>query len=336
MLPFTGDQLLQENILSDTIINSLPGIFYLYNDKLEFLLWNKNFETILGYTSSELKALPVLEVLAPEDRVAVKEAIDIVFEEGYNIIEACAITKHGDRIPFFFTGKRLIYDGQVCLLGTGIDISSRLFAEQELRTSEQKYKLLFDSNPAPMWMIAKDDLSIIAANAAAAKLYGYTEEELTNMKATAFRPTEDLPLQQERYQREVNLSEPTLVRHLKKDGSVMMVNIYSFDCVFDGRPARLSITHDITEQLKAEQSLNTAYLKIQNHIDSIKNMAWKQSHLIRSPLANLKGLMTLLKQDPADGNIITHIETELERMDSIIIEMANDASIEGNGGSIIE
>jgi two-component system, sporulation sensor kinase E len=453
MFTATGDEYLQETVLSDTIINSLPGIFYLYNDKLEFLLWNKNFEAILGYTATELKTLPVLDVITPEDRNEVKDAIDIVFTEGYNIIEACAITKQGVKIPFFFTGKRLIYEGQRCLLGTGIDISSRLDVEQELRTSEQKYRLLFDSNPAPMWMIAKDDLSIIAANAAAANLYGYTVDELLTMKTSAFRPLEDLALQQERYKQTLNPADPTIVRHLKKDGSTMLVNIYAFDCQFDGRPARLSITHNITEQLRAEEklqrseanlqtilnttdtayalfnlnldilafnqraaefvmeryqqtltkgdylltyfpidkfpafagnlekvlrgnhitferqlpypdgsgrwfyirlspinndggevigimitlhdisenknaeeSLKTAYLKIQDQMDSIKNMAWKQSHVLRSPLANLKGLITLLKETPSDNDVLAHIETELDRMDNIIIEMANDAS----------
>ena len=55
-------------------------------------------------------------------------------------------------------------------------------------------------------------------------------------------------------------------------------------------------------------------------------MAWKQSHLIRSPLANLKGLTNLLKEDPTEPVIFEHIQNELDRMDSIIIEMADDAS----------
>lgn len=55
-------------------------------------------------------------------------------------------------------------------------------------------------------------------------------------------------------------------------------------------------------------------------------MAWKQSHLMRSPLANLKGLSNLLKDDPSNFEVLTHIQDELDRMDTIIIEMADDAS----------
>ena len=56
-------------------------------------------------------------------------------------------------------------------------------------------------------------------------------------------------------------------------------------------------------------------------------MAWKHSHLIRSPLAYIKGLAVMLNEDPADAEILNHIRSELERMDAIIIEeMAEDAS----------
>jgi two-component system, sporulation sensor kinase E len=84
--------------------------------------------------------------------------------------------------------------------------------------------------------------------------------------------------------------------------------------------------HDITEQKKARESLTDAYMRIQNHIGRIKNMAWKQSHLMRSPLANLKGLTEMLKDNPTEGIVFKHMETELNRMDAIIIEMAHEAS----------
>ena len=80
------------------------------------------------------------------------------------------------------------------------------------------------------------------------------------------------------------------------------------------------------ERKNAEQNLKAAYERIQDHINSIKDMAWKQSHLIRSPLANLKGLSAILKDDPSDGEVLAHIQNELDRMDTIIIEMAADAS----------
>ncbi len=446
--------ILREKMLSETIINSLPGVFYLHNDKGKYLRWNKNFETVSGYTAEEIENLNAKQLVADEDQERVKNAIEKIFREGYVMVEIKVITKHGVKIPFLLTGTPIVYENQRCLLGTGIDISSLIKAEEELRSSEQKYKLLFDSNPQPMTMVAKDDLSIIAVNDAAANLYGYTKEELLKMNARVLRPKEDLEQQLEIFRKEASVSTDLgVVRNTRKDGSIMFVHIIAHDIVFEGRPVRLSLTTDITEKLKvertlqkseanlktimdttdtayalldkklnviafnqmavkfvnsqynhspvkgdqladyfpserfpqfisyadevltgknvsyeinypqpngqafwfyvrlfpitndkkeifglmlalsditerknAEESLKGAYKMVQDHIDSIKDMAWKQSHLIRSPLANLKGLAAMLKDDPSDTEVLDHIQSELDRMDAIIIEMAEDAS----------
>ena len=84
---------------------------------------------------------------------------------------------------------------------------------------------------------------------------------------------------------------------------------------------------DITEAKNAEESLKAAYNQIQGHINSIKDMAWKQSHLVRSPVANLKGLTAMLEDDPSDNEILKNIRIELERLDMVIIDMAEDAAI---------
>jgi two-component system, sporulation sensor kinase E len=446
--------ILREKTLSDTIINSLPGIFYLRNNKGEYLRWNKNFETVTGYTSQEIEKLNAGDLIAEEDREMVKKAIEKAFTEGYGVVEAKGIIKDGTRIPFLLTGTPIMYENQLCLLGTGIDISLRIKAEEELRSSELKYKLLFDSNPSPLWMVAKDDLSIIAVNEAAANLYGYTKDQLLHMSVKALRPKEDLEQQSESFRKEATGSlDLNIVRHLKKDGTIMFVQIIAHDIIFEGRRVRLSLTNDVTEKLKAEellkkseanlqtilkttdtayglfdmdlkllafnqkaiqftmeqynhmpekgnliadyfpqdrfpqfkqfatdvlkgnninyeidypqangsvrwyyvrlfpitndnkeilglmmalnditerknaeQDLKNAYERIQSHINSIKDMAWKQSHLIRSPLANLKALAELLKDHPTDIETLHHFKAELDRMDAIIHEMAEDAS----------
>jgi len=119
----------------------------------------------------------------------------------------------------------------------------------------------------------------------------------------------------------------------QEDGSVIWYCIRLFPIVSDSDEVEgmLLSLYDITAQKEAEQSLQSAYTRIQNHIESIKDMAWKQSHLIRSPLANLQGLAAMLKCDKSDTEIIEHLKTELKRMDSIIIEMAEHAS-EQDGG----
>jgi PAS domain S-box-containing protein len=61
--------------------------------------------------------------------------------------------------------------------------------------------------------------------------------------------------------------------------------------------------------------------------DMLKNIAWKQSHLIRSPLANLKGLLVILKEDPASVQVMEYLQTELEKLDNVIKEIVYETSV---------
>ena len=118
------------------------------------------------------------------------------------------------------------------------------------------------------------------------------------------------------------------VDYPRAEGSPLWYYVRLFPITNDSKEILgvLMALYDITERKNAEQDLKSAYERIQSHINSIKNMAWKQSHLIRSPLANLKGLTSMLKDNPANAKVLEFIENELDRMDTIIIEMAEDAS----------
>lgn len=126
-------------------------------------------------------------------------------------------------------------------------------AIETLRLSEQKYKLLFESNPMPMW-IASESLDIIDVNEAAIKHYGYTRLEFLHLNAKDLRPAEDL----NRFIQQVNKKNSGqfgIWRHKKKNGTIIMVDIIANDITYQGKPARLVLAHDVTEKLKAEAEL---------------------------------------------------------------------------------
>jgi PAS domain S-box-containing protein len=293
---------------------SMVGVYIAQNDRFTYV--NPRFAAIFGYEPEELiNTVPVYAILHESFKPVARENIRkrLAGEIDSVHYEAIGQRKDGTSNWVEFYGSKASFGGQRAIMGSMIDISERKRAEEALKSSELKYKLLFDSNPMPMWMIAKDDQSIIAVNDAAANQYGYDKEELLQMNVRDIRPTEDREKQLEGYRQNYgDSSHRVTVRHLKKDGTLMFIQISARDIVFEGRPVRLSMTLDITEKLKAEAAL--------------REMAWKQSHLIRSPLANLKGLAAMLKENPAEAAVFNHIENELNRMDAILIEMANEFS----------
>ncbi len=116
--------------------------------------------------------------------------------------------------------------------------------------------MLFDSNPSPLTMVAKDDLSFIAVNEAVANLYGYEKDELLRMSIKKLIPEEDLQKLHKRFQVDVTgTTDFGIVRQVRKDSSIINVHIIAHDFILEDRPVRLSLLIDVTERLKAEESL---------------------------------------------------------------------------------
>jgi len=172
---------------------SMVGVYIVQNDMFTYV--NPRFAQIFGLEPAELLNDPEAGVkIFDETYLAiVKENIRLRIEGEVESIRYIARGKKKDGTSNWVEiyGNRVIIGGKPAIIGSAIDITERKKAEGELKSSEQKYKLLFESNPVPMWMIDKEKLTIIAANDAAAKHYGYTKDELIGMNVKLFRPKED-------------------------------------------------------------------------------------------------------------------------------------------------
>src|SRR5581483_5995999 len=134
-----------EKLFSDTMIDSMPGILYFYDSTGRFLRWNRNFVTVSGYSGKEIARMHPLDFFLDEEKPLMEKRIAEVFAKGESSVEALFLSKNGSRTPYFFTGKRVQFEGEMCLVGVGIDISDRKRAEYQLAESEQKYRELVES-----------------------------------------------------------------------------------------------------------------------------------------------------------------------------------------------
>lgn len=145
--------LFKEKLFADAVINSLPGIFYLFDENRKFLRWNENFEFVSGYLSEEIGQTDPLDFFSGEEKQLVEERIAEVFAQGETAFEANFVSKNGSQTPYFFTGKKVILDGKLCLLGMGVDISERVRAEKSLRQSEERYRAFIEHSNEGIWRI---------------------------------------------------------------------------------------------------------------------------------------------------------------------------------------
>ena len=128
--------------------------------------------------------------------------------------------------------------------------------EEALRTSEEYYRLLFQSNPCPMWVYDLETLRFLAVNDLAVERYGYSREEFLSMTIKQIRPPEyvDALVESVREPRGT-ISHSGVWRHRPKDGTLMDVEITSHTLTFAGRAAVLVMAADITERKRGQEAL---------------------------------------------------------------------------------
>lgn len=127
----------------------------------------------------------------------------------------------------------------------------------ELKSSEIKYKTLFHANPQPLWVYDLETYRFLDVNEAAIRHYGYTKEEFLAMTIKDIRPVEEVEelLKMVAKSRECHVYAHGAFRHTKKNGEIIYVQIQSNSLEFEDRAARLILANDVTDQIKAEQSL---------------------------------------------------------------------------------
>ncbi len=127
-------------------------------------------------------------------------------------------------------------------------------SEQSIRASEQRYRMLFAQNPAPMWVYEIKSLRFLAVNKAAVQHYGYSEAEFLAMRLPDIRLREDVPvLEQALASITAGEQQVSSTRHRLRNGTVIDVEVTGDSITFDDRPARLVLVHDVTAQGAAER-----------------------------------------------------------------------------------
>lgn len=128
------EALKREQLLTNAIFDSVPGMLYLYDDQGQLIRWNKKHETLTGYSAEELAGMQLLDWYrhSDEDIAVISRGVEQCLAEGYAEAKASLQIKDGTRIQFHFTAVRLEIDGKTYFAGIGIDITEREKLHNEL------------------------------------------------------------------------------------------------------------------------------------------------------------------------------------------------------------
>jgi PAS domain S-box-containing protein len=128
-----GDERLRcEKKFTDSVLKSLPGIFFVCDSRRRLIRWNRNFEIVTGYEALDMKELDLIEIVPRQEQIGFEDRIVRCFSEGKMDVETRVRHRDGRASAYYLTGLKIEADGRAAMLGVGIDTQARKSAEQSL------------------------------------------------------------------------------------------------------------------------------------------------------------------------------------------------------------
>jgi PAS domain S-box-containing protein len=143
-------------------------------------------------------------------------------------------------------------------------------SDARLKLQAEQYRLLFETNPSPMWVFDIKALRILAVNEAAIANYGYSREEFLKLTIADLRPAEDVSaLTAALSSDKAPAHFSGEFRHRRKDGSFILAQIYSGPILWGDTTARIVTAIDVTERKRAEQELRANQAQLRTILENV-------------------------------------------------------------------
>jgi len=213
-------------------------------------------ERMFGYSNEEAIGKPGMEWIAPEHRELVGKNIVRDYAPPYEVL---ALRKDGTTFPCEIQAKMIDRERRIRVTSLR-DITERKKAEEALRESELRYRVLFDNSPDGILIAGVETKRFAYANPSACRMLGYSSEELRTLGVADIHPPDQLPHVIAEFDAQAR-GEKVLAPNLpclRKDGTVFYADISTIATVLDGTVCNVGFFRDITERKKAEEALRAS------------------------------------------------------------------------------
>jgi PAS domain S-box-containing protein len=292
-----------------------------------------------GYSREEFLSLTIKEIYPSEDVTARLESAAKARPDTEN----AGIRKHrkkdGTLIDVESTSHPLIYRGGEARLEVATDITTRKKAEEALRQSEERFRLLV-SEVTDYAILMLDPEGVIASwNAGAERIKGYQSQDIVGQHFSRFYPTEDVergkPDNELKVARERGRFEDEGWR-VRKDGSRFWANVV-ITALRDGT-GRLrgfaKVTRDITEHKRTQEFILHAKEEAERASKFKDQFLSTMSHELRTPLNAVLGFSDLLADErygplnDRQQRYVNHIHTGGKHLLKLISDILDLSKIE--------
>ena len=262
----------KEKEFANFLVDNAPIFFVAIDAQGKTMRMNQSLLKVLGYTTNEVVGKDYLSNFVPErDRDMLASVFrKLTAEQEHTFNENHILSKDGKEFlvewhgtPVFDTGSKLQY-----FYGLGINITERKQAEEALRESEERHRLLLEVSPDPIVLYGIEGKTIYV-NPAFEQTFGWSLDELRE-KRIDFVPEENWPETKEAITRmlqglKIQLFE---TKRLTKDGRILDIQLSS--SLFFGRDEKpvgnIVILRDVTAQKRAEEILRAAHDQLEQRV----------------------------------------------------------------------
>jgi len=263
----------ERDLMYRSLIETSADAIYVLKDR-RLLLVNSAWGKMFGYSREEATSddFDIMNIVAPESKnlILKKFSDNTPFEGSYSNYEMKGMTSSGRIIDLDVKVIKILWKGETVYQGIYRDITEKKKVEIVIKESEEKFRKLAEKSLVGIYIIQNTVFKYV--NPKLAEIFGYSTGEIINKIGPA-----DLTYPDDRQKVRDNVASRLSgeresiaysFRGIKKDGTVIYVDVYGSATRISGKPAVIGTLMDITERKMAEEALKESEKKYRTIIEA--------------------------------------------------------------------
>lgn len=260
------------------LFENAPIMLGLIDEEGNYLDVNNAVIEMLGYSVNSIKSMNSFELIHIEDKKEVIKQLELVKSSGSG--DAVYRFKHKNGDYRIISSRATKIPNSTHLLVYSEDITKAKEAEEILKKSEEQFKTLFNKIVDPVFILDSKDGKILEASSTALNKYGYTQNEILDLKPQDFNVPERAKEVPERLKK-INNAEQYMFEtfHKTKNGKIFPVEVHGHSIQFLDKTVILSVCRDISFRKETEKALKESEdrFKKQFNFTSLPTFIWQFS-----------------------------------------------------------